>query len=70
MSAAALLIPYAPQPIIILKKFPKTETLEIYEGISFGASVRKRLRYCLQSDPAVENLALHTFLSAEQGVRQ
>lgn len=34
-------------------------------------SVPKRLRYYLQSDPAVQNLALHIFLSAvEQGLRQ
>ena len=34
-------------------------------------SVPKRLRYYLQSDPSVQNLALHIFLSAvEQGLRQ
>ena len=34
-------------------------------------SVRKRLCYYLQSDPAVQNLTLHIFLSAvEQGVRR
>jgi DNA-directed RNA polymerase subunit RPC12/RpoP len=33
-------------------------------------SVPKRLRYFLQADPAVQNLALHIFLSAvEQGLR-
>jgi hypothetical protein len=34
-------------------------------------SVPKRLRYCLQNDPAVDTLALHLFLSAvEQSVRR
>jgi hypothetical protein len=34
-------------------------------------SVPKRLRYYLQSDPAVQSVALHIFLSAvEQGLRQ
>lgn len=33
-------------------------------------SVPKRLRYYLQADPAIQNLALHIFLSAvEQGLR-
>jgi hypothetical protein len=34
-------------------------------------SVPKRLRYYLQSDPAVQTLALHIFLSAvEQSLRR
>jgi len=70
MSVAGLLFAQAPQSISILWKFRKTETREIQRGISVGASVPTRLRNYLQSDPAVQNLALHIFLSAEQGVRQ
>lgn len=38
---------------------------------TFGASVPIRLRYYLQSDPDVQNLDLHNFLSVvDQSVRQ